>query len=84
MRASPVFSPEARKQAYQMLTEDIAALFSVRPETINRRIREIRQLLEQAGHTIQPGPHRLASLDGLYSLATAESIVIPSKIKTAC
>ena len=62
----------------------IAALFSVRPETINRRIREIRQLLEQAGHTIQPGPHRLASLDGLYSLATAESIAIPSKIKTAC
>jgi hypothetical protein len=62
----------------------IAALLAVRPETINRRIRDIRQLLEQAGHAIQPGPHRLASLDALYSLATAESIVIPSKIKTAC
>ena len=62
----------------------IAALFNVRPETINRRIREIRQLLEQAGHTIQPGPHRLASLDDLYSLANAEGIVIPSEIKTAC
>jgi Rhodopirellula transposase DDE domain len=62
----------------------IAALFSVRPETINRRIREIRQLLEQAGHTIQPGPRQLASLDSLYSLATAEGIAIPSKIKTAC
>ena len=62
----------------------IAALFSVRPETINRRIREIRQLLDQAGHTIQPGPHPLATLDGLYSLATAQSILIPSKIKTAC
>ena len=36
----------------------IAVLFSVRPETINKRI---RQLLDQAGHTIQPGPHRLAS-----------------------
>jgi hypothetical protein len=33
----------------------IAALFSVRPETINKRIRDIRQLLEQAGHIIQPG-----------------------------
>jgi Rhodopirellula transposase DDE domain/Helix-turn-helix of DDE superfamily endonuclease len=62
----------------------IAALFNVRPETINRRIREIRQLLEQAGHTIQPGPHRLASLDDLYSLANAEGIVIPSQINTAC
>src|SRR5262249_31047689 len=34
----------------------IAALFSVRPETINKRIRDIRQLLSQAGHTIQPSP----------------------------
>ncbi len=50
----------------------IAALFTVRPETINRRIRDIRQLLDQAGHAIQPGPYRLASLDDLYSLAAAE------------
>ena len=42
----------------------IAALFSVRPETINKRIRDIRQLLNQAGYAIQPGPHQLASLDG--------------------
>jgi transposase len=62
----------------------VAALVSVRPETINRRIREIRQLLEQAGHTIQPGPHRLASLDDLYNLATAEGITVASDIKTAC
>ena len=62
----------------------IAALLAVRPETINRRIRDIRQLLEQAGHAIQPGPHRLASLDDLSRLATAEGIVIPSVIKTAC
>jgi hypothetical protein len=62
----------------------IAGLLAVRPETINRRIRDIRQLLEQAGHAIQPGPHQLASLDALYSLATAEGIVIPSVIKTAC
>ena len=62
----------------------IAALFSVRPETISRRIRETRQLLEQAGHAIQPGPHRLTSLDALYNLAAAENIVIPAEIKTAC
>jgi transposase len=62
----------------------IAALLSVRHETINRRIREIRQLLDQAGHTIQPSPHRPASLDEFYSLAAAEGITIPTEIKTAC
>jgi hypothetical protein len=53
--------------------------FSVRPETINKRIRDIRQLLNQAGHTIQPGPHRLASLDDLYRLATAAEITVPPR-----
>jgi hypothetical protein len=62
----------------------IAVLFSVRPETINKRIRDIRQLLDQAGHTIQPGPHRLTSLDDLYTLATAAEITVPPEIKTAC
>ncbi len=62
----------------------IAALFSVRPETINRRIRELRELLDQAGHAIQPGPHRLASLDELYRLGAAEGVAIPAEIKTAC
>ena len=62
----------------------IAALFGVRPETVNKRIRDIRQLLDQAGHAIQPGPRRLASLDDLYSLAAAEGITAPPKIKTAC
>ncbi len=62
----------------------IAVLFGVRPETINKRIRDIRQLLEQAGYNIQPGPRRLASLDDLYGLAIAAGIVIPSEIKTAC
>ncbi len=62
----------------------IAALFTVRPETINRRIRDVRQLLDQAGHVIQPGPNRLASLADLYRLAAAEGIDMPSEIKTAC
>ena len=62
----------------------IAALFSVRAETINKRIRDIRQLLERAGHVIQPGPHRLTSLDDLTSFATTKGIPISSEIKTAC
>lgn len=62
----------------------IASLFRVRPETINKRIRDVRQLLEQAGHAIQPGPHRLASLDDLYRLAITAGIMIPSETKTAC
>jgi hypothetical protein len=62
----------------------VAALFSVRPETINRRIRDLRQLLDQAGHAIQPGPYRLASLDELYSPGIAEGIALPAEIKTAC
>jgi hypothetical protein len=62
----------------------IAALFTVRPETINKRIRDIRQLLDQAGHAIQPGPHRLASLDDLTSFASAQGITAPPEIKAAC
>ncbi|WTD65348.1 ISAzo13 family transposase [Micromonospora sp. NBC_01638] len=62
----------------------VAVLLSVRPETINRHIRQIRQLLQQAGHTIQPSPHQLANLDDLYNLATAEDIPNPPEIKTAC
>jgi transposase len=62
----------------------IAALFSVRPETINKRIRDIRQLLDQAGYAIQPGPNRLASLDDLYQVAIAAGIVIPPGTETAC
>jgi hypothetical protein len=62
----------------------IAALFRVRPETVNKRIRDIRQLLDQAGHAIQPGPHRLASLDDLHKLAISTGIAIQPEIKTAC
>jgi hypothetical protein len=47
----------------------IAALLGVRPETIGKRIRDVSQLLEQAGHAIHPAPDRLASLEDLYELA---------------
>jgi hypothetical protein len=62
----------------------IAALSGVRPETVNKRIRDIRQLLDQAGRPIQPGPHCLASLDDLYTLARSTGIAIQPEIKTAC
>jgi len=62
----------------------VATLFSVRPETINRHLREIRQLLQQAGHSIQPGPQRLATLNDLYTLAAAKGVTTPSESRTAC
>jgi len=62
----------------------IATLFGVRPETINKRIRDIRQLLDQAGYAIEPDSHHLTSLDDLYRLSAAADIVIPSEIKAAC
>jgi hypothetical protein len=62
----------------------IATLFGVRPETINKRIRDIRQLIDQAGYAIEPGSYRLNSLDDLYRFAVAADIVIPSEIKAAC
>jgi len=62
----------------------IAALFSVRPETINKRIRDIRQLLQQARYTIQPDTQRLTTLADLHNFATTHAITTPPDIKTAC
>ena len=62
----------------------IAALFQTTPEVISRHIGDIRRLLRQAGHAIQPGPARLATLDDLYRHATAHGITTPAEIKTAC
>jgi transposase len=61
----------------------VAALFSVRPETINRRIRDTRDLLDQASHTIEPAPQPLATLDDLYDLARTAGITIPTRTTTA-
>jgi hypothetical protein len=61
----------------------VAALFSVRPETINRRIRDTRDLLDQAGHTIEPTQQPLATLDDLYDLARTASITTPTRTTTA-
>jgi Rhodopirellula transposase DDE domain len=57
----------------------IAALFHVRPETVSKCLRDVRQLLDQAGATIQPGPRRLASLQDLYDLARSSDIDIEAQ-----
>jgi Rhodopirellula transposase DDE domain len=62
----------------------IAALFGIRHEHVSRHASDIRRLLRQIGHTIEPSPHKLATLDDLYRHATAAGITIPPKIKTAC
>jgi transposase len=61
----------------------IAALFGVRPETVNKRIRDVRQLLEQSGQTIHPAPKRLATLDDLYDLARSTGIDHKGQDKTS-
>jgi transposase len=61
----------------------LAALFDVRSETINRRIRDTRQLLDQAGHIIAPADQSLTALDDLYDLATTAGIAIPTRTTTA-
>jgi hypothetical protein len=62
----------------------IAVLFGVRPETVNRRIREIRELLETTGHTVQTAECRLASLDDLHTFASRTGITTTMEIKQAC
>jgi transposase len=61
----------------------IAALFGVRPETVNKRIRDVRQLLEQAGHNVHPAPNRLATLDDLCDLARSTDVNYPAQDQTS-
>jgi transposase len=61
----------------------IAGLFTVRPETINKQLRRVRELLQQAGHTIQPDPNKITTIDDLYTYAAANGITTPPNIKTA-
>jgi hypothetical protein len=62
----------------------IAALLGIRHEDTCRHIGDIRHLLRQTGHTIQPSPHKLATLDDLYRYATAHGITVPAQINPAC
>jgi hypothetical protein len=52
----------------------IGVLLGVRPETVSKRLRDIRELLHQAGTIIQPGPRRLGNLEELYDLARSTGI----------
>ncbi|MGR8007599.1 ISAzo13 family transposase [Streptomyces hypolithicus] len=61
----------------------VATLFGVCPETINRRIRDIRQLLKTMEHTITAASCQLATLAHLYDHASAVGIALPPEIKTA-
>jgi hypothetical protein len=61
-----------------------AALLGVRHELTSRYTSDIRTLLRQAGHVIQPAPRKLATLSDLCRYATAHGITVPATIKTAC
>jgi len=63
-------------------TGTVATLFGVRPETIHRRTRDTRRLLEQAGYSIAPADTPLTDLNDLYDLATTAGIAIPAQITT--
>jgi len=62
----------------------IAALFQTSPAAISRQIGDIRRLLAQTGHAIQPAPVTLATLGDLYRYATEHGIHVRDKIKPAC
>jgi transposase len=59
----------------------IAALYQARHEDICRHVGDIRQLLRQTGHTIEPSPRKLTTLDDLYRYAAAQGITTPAMIK---
>jgi transposase len=62
----------------------IAALLGVRHELTCRYAGDIRTLLRQAGHHIQPAARKLSTLDDLCRHAAAAGITVPAKIKPAC
>lgn len=59
----------------------IAALLGVRPKAVSKRIRDIRDLVDQAGHPIQLSAQRLANLDDLYKVARSTGIAHQPEIK---
>ncbi len=69
---------------HSMPQKAIAALFQTSPAAISRQIGDIRRLLAQTGHAIQPAPVTLATLGDLYRYATEHGIHVPDKIKPAC
>jgi hypothetical protein len=70
-------------QRHRLPQVAVAALFSVRPETVNKRIRNLRELLETAGHTIEPAGHRITNLDDLHDYAAANGVTTVMETKPA-
>jgi hypothetical protein len=58
----------------------IAKLYSVGPETIKRRIHEVRDLLTTAHFTIPHTEHRLITLNGLHRYAHETGLTTPIEI----
>src|SRR5437773_670005 len=72
------------RDSHGLPQKQIAALYQTSPTAISRHTAGIRRLLAQAGHTIDPAPHKLATLDDLCQYATEHGIPVPAKIKPAC
>ena len=62
----------------------IADLLGVKRMTINKAVRETRQLLTQLRYTIEPAAVRLHTLSDLASHATTEGLDLSEELKSAC
>ena len=51
---------------------------------VNRRIRDLRRLLEQDETAIRPAQIRLRTLDDLYRYTEQAGIAAPAEAKSAC
>jgi len=62
----------------------IAALLGIHPDLTCRYVGDVRALLRQASHTVEPAGTKLATLEDLLRHATAAGITTPATIKPAC
>ena len=62
----------------------IAELFGVTAETVNRRMRDLRQLLTEDGTTIPPARTRLRTLEDLHRYTDRKGMIRHTEIKPAC
>ena len=61
----------------------LADLFGVAPNTIATAERQVKPLLERAGHTIEPAPTPLTTMADLTAYATSHGITLTPKTKPA-
>lgn len=73
------------RQRYQLPQHALASLFGTVTATISRAENQIRPLLTQAGHVIEPAPATFKTLPELTAYASAHGIdLLPPKAKPAC